>query len=410
MQAMRTTSASTRRAGYWPYQTPSGPDAGSTTPDQVDDAANPADVVDLLYERYADGDRESGQLSLYYALKPFIPRSVQLTLRRLYARRQRRRLFPAWPAEPVLVNGQYDALRSRLASEGRVFFVNFWPDALRFCVTITHDVESAAGIANIPRVLEVEQRHGVRSSWNFCADWYAIPDGLFTQLRSAGCEVGLHGLRHDGRLFQSRRTFEDALPGIHAYLSAWDAVGFRSPATHRNAEWMPEIGALYDSSFPDTDPFEPQAGGCCSIFPFFLGDMVELPITLVQDHTLFDILGERSIDLWIAKSAWIARHHGLVNLIAHPDYLIDDHRLALYEQFVRHLAAQEGAWHALPADVASWWRSRAGLRLERSDGLPAIAPGASTRATVAEACLEDGQVFFDLRPEIDLTTALEGAS
>src|SRR5829696_1098447 len=133
MQVMNTSRGSARRAGYWPYQTPSGPEAGNTAFDEVNDAANPADVIDLLYERYAGGDRDSGQLSHYYALKPFIPRSVQVTLRRLYARRQRRRRFPAWPIEPVLVNGQYDALRSRLASEGRVFFVNFWPDALRFC-------------------------------------------------------------------------------------------------------------------------------------------------------------------------------------------------------------------------------------------------------------------------------------
>ena len=66
---------------------------------------------------------------------------------------------------------------------------------------------------------------------------------------------------------------------------------------HRNADWMPELGCLYDSSFPDTYPFEPQAGGCCSIFPFFLGDLVELPITLVQDHTMWEILRHDAMDL-----------------------------------------------------------------------------------------------------------------
>ena len=100
----------------------------------------------------------------------------------------------------------------------------------------------------------------------------------------------------------SRRT----LPKIHRYLDEWGAVGFRSPATHRNADWMPRLGVLYDSSFPDTDPFEPQAGGCCSIFPFFLGDMVELPITLVQDHTMWEILQHPGIDLWLQKSDWIS--------------------------------------------------------------------------------------------------------
>ena len=148
----------------------------------------------------------------------------------------------------------------------------------------------------IPRLLEVEQRHGFRSSWNFVAEDYRIPEGTFDEIRAAGGEVGLHGIKHDGKLFASRARFEADLPKIHRYLADWDAAGFRSPATHRNADWMPDIGSSYDSSFPDTDPFEPQSGGCCSIFPFFLGDMVELPITLVQDHTLFEILRERSID------------------------------------------------------------------------------------------------------------------
>ena len=125
---------------------------------------------------------------------------------------------------------------------------------------------------------------------------------------------------------------------------------------------MPELGALYDSSFPDTDPFEPQAGGCCSILPYFLGDLVELPITLVQDHTLWEILARDTIDLWTDKSDWIVANGGLINLITHPDYLDTPARLRMYEEFLEYLKAQEGGWFALPREVAAWWRTRAGLR------------------------------------------------
>ena len=144
---------------------------------------------------------------------------------------------------------------------------------------------------------------------------------LLEQIRAAGCEVGLHGIKHDCKLFESRANFEAELPAIHRYLAEWDAAGFRSPATHRNPDWMPELGSLYDSSFPDTDPFEPQPGGCCSILPYFLEQMVELPITLVQDHTLWEILRQDTIELWTSKSDWIIANGGLVNLITHPDYL-----------------------------------------------------------------------------------------
>ena len=182
-----------------------------------------------------------------------------------------------------------------------------WPDGHRYAAVLTHDVEGPSGIANIERVLEVEHRHGFVSSWNFVAEWYEIPVGTFERIEHAGCEIGLHGIKHDGKLFESRGRFEAELPKIPGYAEWWGSVGFRSPATERNADWMHELRCLYDSSFPDTDPFEPQPGGCCSILPFLFGDVVELPITLVQDHTLWEILRERSIDRWVEKGDWIAR-------------------------------------------------------------------------------------------------------
>src|SRR5439155_27005336 len=142
------------------------------------------------------------------------------------------------------------------------------------------------------------------------------------------------------------------VPALHRHLEQWDVVAFRSPATTRNPDWIAELPLLYDSSFPDTDPFEPQSGGCCSILPFRLGDVVELPITLVQDHTMWEILREPGIERWLHKSDWIMRNHGLINVIVHPDYVVDPARLALYDRFLAHLAAQDGGWHALPRDVA----------------------------------------------------------
>jgi hypothetical protein len=307
-----------------------------------------------LEERYrgAAAPRSRAQTT-YYTLKPLLPRQLQLAMRRLYAKRQAQREFPRWPIEPILVERREAALRA-----GRLPAAPTWPEGKRFAAILTHDVEGPAGVANVRRIIEIERRHGFVSSWNFVAEWYPIEDGLFDHVRAAGCEVGLHAIKHDGRLFESRARFEAELPTIHRYLAEWQAVGFRSPATHRNADWMPELGALYDSSFPDTDPFEPQSGGCCSILPYFLGEMVELPITLVQDHTLWEILREDTIDLWTQKSDWIAEHGGLINLITHPDYLDTPARLRMYEEFLEYLAGKDGGWYPLPREVAEWWRVR----------------------------------------------------
>jgi peptidoglycan/xylan/chitin deacetylase (PgdA/CDA1 family) len=345
-----------------------------------------------LRERYL-GERERSRLmSAYYAVKPLMPRGLQIALRRAYAHRQARVEFPRWPIEPILVDHARAELRARIDSTaaGAVPFVSLWPDGKRFAAILTHDVEGPVGVRNVRRVLEVERRHGFVSSWNFVAEWYPIPPALFDHVRRMGGEIGLHAIKHDCKLFESRASFEADLPKIHRYLEEWGAVGFRSPATHRNAEWMPELGCLYDSSFPDTDPFEPQAGGCCSIVPYFLDDLVELPITLVQDHTLFEILRADSIEHWTQKSDWLIEHNGLVNLITHPDYLDTPRRLRMYEEFLEYLAAQEGGWHALPRDVAQWWRTRAELRCVEDDGGARIVGPGAERATLTWARCGDG--------------------
>jgi peptidoglycan/xylan/chitin deacetylase (PgdA/CDA1 family) len=273
-----------------------------------------------------------------------------------------------------------------------------WPEDRRFAAILTHDVEGPRGVANVHRVLEIEQRHGFISSWNFVAEWYPIDGSLFDHLRAAGCEVGLHGIKHDCKLFESRASFEAELPTIHHYLAEWGAVGFRSPATHRNPDWMPELGALYDSSFPDTDPFEPQAGGCCSILPYFIGDLVELPITLVQDHTLWEILRQDTIDLWKRKSDWVIDNGGLINLITHPDYLDTPARLRMYEEFLEYLAAQEGGWYALPREVAAWWVTRAGMRCVEDGDNARIEGDFAERATLAWVRRSGEDAELDLEP------------
>jgi glycosyltransferase involved in cell wall biosynthesis/peptidoglycan/xylan/chitin deacetylase (PgdA/CDA1 family) len=356
----------------------------------------------FLHERYQRRRRRSAAMRAYYALKPLLPRALQLALRRRYAPLQARREFPAWPVEPLLVERRDAELRRRLATApgARVALVDFWPAGRRYAVVLTHDVEGPAGIANIERVRAVERRHGFVSSWNFVAEEYPIPDGLFDGLRAEGCEIGLHGIHHDGRLFSSRAEFDRNLPAIRRYLAEWGAVGFRSPATHRNAEWMAALPVLYDSSFPDTDPFEPQPGGCCSIVPFRLGDVVELPITLVQDHTMWEILREPGIDRWLHKSEWIMRNHGLINVIVHPDYVVDPVRLALYDRFLAFLAAQPGGWHALPRDVARWWLQRESLTVRPGPGPQLQLAGTSDyEAGITYARERDGSIVFNMESD-----------
>ena len=349
-----------------------------------------------LFERY----KEPGQslpLRAYYRLRPLLPRRLQIAMRQRYAKRQGRRTFPGWPVEDVLVRMRDEELRGRLAGHGDdgVPLVGYWPDGRRFAWVLTHDVEGPAGVENIPAVRALEERYGLVSSWNFCAEQYPIPDGVFDRLREQGCEIGLHGIDHRGLLFSSRARFEADLPAIHRYMREWGADGFRSPALHRVADWMPELACAYDTSFPDTDPYEPQPGGCCSIWPFFNGDLVELPVTLAQDHTLFEILGRDDIEVWTRKSDWLAEQGGLVNVIIHPDYMLTAERMGHYEALLAHLVGLDGGWHALPRDVAAWWRAREAMRIEGEGAAARVTGPGAERATLHRARERDGSIAIE---------------
>ncbi len=211
-----------------------------------------ADPDHLLYERYRGPTNRSRKLEAYYALKPLMPRRLQLALRRAYAPRQAKAQFPAWPLESSLVEHRNAQLLEQVRASGRsrTPFVNWWPERKRAAAILTHDVEGPAGVANVMRVIELERRYGFVSSWNFVAEWYPIPPGLFDDVRAAGCEIGLHGILHDGKLFSDRATFEANLPKIARYVQEWDVVGFRSPATGRNAAWMASSRSSTTARFP----------------------------------------------------------------------------------------------------------------------------------------------------------------
>ena len=98
-----------------------------------------------------------------------------------------------------------------------------------------------------------------------------------------------------------------------------------------------------------------------SIWPFILGRFVELPYTLVQDCTLMTILRETTPQFWLQKVDFIDRYHGMVLVNSHPDYLLDPVTWKVYTDFLHVMQHRNGYWHALPKEVANWWRSRSDI-------------------------------------------------
>jgi hypothetical protein len=346
---------------------------------------DPEELITAMWsEAYAGpSGRRSAVMEAYYRLRPLLPRRVQLALRRAYSRRQARRLFPRWPLETAL-HDLYDRLLGLCAEvAGRpVPFIAPWPGGRRWALVLTHDVETDVGYRNLHLLRDIEEAAGYRSSWNMVPMRYRVEADVVHDLVARGFEVGVHGLYHDGRDLASPELLAERLPAMREHAERWGAVGFRSPATHRTWELMPLLGFDYDSSYPDTDPFEPQSGGCCTWLPYFNQNMVELPITLPQDHTLFAILRRRDEQAWVQKASAIRERGGMALLITHPDYLLEQHLRDVYGRFLHAFRDDASVWLPLPREVSAWWRRRADSKIVSGPGGWRVEGPAAADATV----------------------------
>lgn len=248
-----------------------------------------------------------------------------------------------------------------------------WPGQKQFALVLSHDVETAVGHSKCEKLMNVEIELGFRSAFYFVPEKYTLSEGLRKRMIQFGFEVGVHGLKHDGKLYSSKRIFAKRARKINTYLRQWSAVGFRSPAMHHNLDWIHDLNIEYDASTFDTDPFEPQPDGTGTIFPFQVRNQdgkegyIEIPYTLPHDFTVFVLLGEKSPETWKRKLSWIAEKGGMAFFITHPDYMvfdgesasIDKYQVAYYTDFLKYIKSEFNGlyWHPLPSELAEFWKN-----------------------------------------------------
>lgn len=298
---------------------------------------------------------------IFYTLKPVIPRSLQIFLRRRVAQYKRKRYAHIWPIDP-------NAGSPPAGWDG-------WPGGRQFAIVLSHDVDTCQGYDNVLKLAEIEEALGFRSCFNFVPERYGkIRLERLDELRRRGFEIAVHGLKHDGKLFFSKRAFDRQAQRINEYLKQWNAKGFTSPSMHHNLKWLAGLDISYSISTFDTDPFEPQPDGVGTIFPLLVRNsdtgqsFAEIPYTLPQDSTLFIILQEKSIDIWKQKLDWIAAKGGTALLNSHPDYMWFDqgdsakHRYPFYyyTEFLEYLKCRYAGkfLNMLPSELAVFWQRR----------------------------------------------------
>jgi len=295
---------------------------------------------------------------LFYQVKPIIPRSLQIMLRRELIRNKRSSYIDVWPIDE-------NAKRLPRGWKG-------WPEQKRFAFILSHDIDTLHGQNKCIDLLKLDKRLGFRSSFSFVPERYDVQTNLFSFIRKQGFDICVHGLYHDEKLFSSKKAFDRQAIKINEYIDKWETKGFTSPSAHHNLEWTIELKIQFAITTFDTDPFEPQPDGVKRIFPFWVNGnpnhqgYVELPYTLPQDFTLFILMKEKSIDIWKQKLDWIVENGGMALLNTHPDYInfsgkklaLEEYPAEYYEEFLNYVKTKydNQYWHVLPSEMASFWK------------------------------------------------------
>ena len=369
-----------------------------------------AEVVEnLRRERYRQRLSESKAFgesaaarNLYYLIRGLLPVSVRRKVQRLYFHEWQNLAFPHWPVDFTVDNLHEEFLRLLMEKSGvnKVPFIWFWPEAASSCLILTHDVETLAGRDFTTQLMDLDESYGFKASFEVVPEErYEVPDQFVQEIRSRGFEFNIHDLNHDGGLYRDRQEFSRRAAQINGYAHQFDARGFRAGSMYRNQDWYDEFEFSYDMSVPNVAHLDPMRGGCCTVMPYFIGNIVELPVTTTQDYSLFYILKDYSINLWKQQLDLIRSRHGLISIISHPDYLIGRHARSIYGSLLDHLrqmALDGQVWTALPRDVDLWWRARREMKLVRRGNEWEIAGPGQERARVAYASVENGHLVYEL--------------
>jgi len=372
---------------------------------------DPNEAADnLRQERYVEPQSEKKLLAklahnAYYSARPWLSASLRRRLQRLALRRWQGNIFPEWP-----VDRSVDRLLEKLLALSmdarrlnKIPFIWFWPKGYSSCAVMTHDVETKTGLDFCPALMEIDVSYGFTASYQLVPEGeYRISASTVQAMRSAGCELNIHDLNHDGQLFRDRKEFLTRATRINEHGASNSAKGFRSGALYRNSDWYGALSQFsYDMSIPNVAHLDPQKGGCCTVMPFFIGDMLELPLTTAQDYSLFHILRDYSIDLWRQQVSLIMDNHGFISFNIHPDYVIEPRARGVYISLLQYLSQQRNdrkLWIALPSEADAWWRERSQMKLVHQNGSWRIEGSGKERARIAYAHLTDGGVSYKVEP------------
>lgn len=264
-------------------------------------------------------------------------------------------------------------LKSLKKANKEIKAVSLWEKGKKFAISLSHDCDSSSAYKNIDYTREIEEKFGFKSCWNFPSHQYKIDKEKLRKLKKQGCEIGLHGYKHDVSFpFEKEGIIRNRIKHSLKMLQGFDLKGYRSPLLLRSDTLFKVLKDyfLYDSSVHDFDISSPyklksdkSRTGCETIFPYFIQPgLVELPVTMIQDFRMIKLGFSKNqiYRAWKKKIDLIRGYGGMVMLLTHPDDHIfgNEEYFDVYERILNYLSKFDNAYRALPYEIAEWWKER----------------------------------------------------
>jgi len=324
----------------------------------------------LLAGRYLSNSRPLfTRLPFDYRLVPSTVRSSGLALvDRLHARAATEG-FPRWPSEPRLDDLRASLCESAAARAGVSLKAPTYPGSRSGAVLLTHDVDSRGEIPGVRELRDLERRFAVPSSVGFIPRVSWPERSLIEGLIAEGCEVYCHDERHDGKLpyktVGAIRTFFERFFDESPYAQP-HVRGFRSGQLLMTPELLRVLGEWfdYDLSLPDTERGGPYGAtaGCATVYPFLVGGLLEIPLTLPQDFYLINVErygAAQMLSAWRDKLDFVLSRGGVAVVNTHPRWTTRRHPAvwAAYESLLESIA-RANAWVTTPSRLRGWLLAR----------------------------------------------------
>lgn len=369
---------------------------------------NPTDIIEnLRRERYVGAYRTAQRVRQlarrgYYFLRPLLRTRLRRGIQKAHLQGWKKLAFPTWPVDTSVENICEKVLSLSLKAQGcdSIPFIWFWPNGATACVLMTHDVETAKGRDFCSSLMDIDDSYGIRSSFQVVPEErYAVSPQFLASIRDRGFELNIQDLNHDGLLFSNRDEFQRRAKKINRYLAEYGSAGFRAAVLYREPDWYDALECSFDMSIPTVAHLDPQRGGCCTVMPFFIGSIAELPLTTTQDYMLLHLLEQDTVNLWRTQTELILKKNGLVSFLVHPDYVSEQDGTRMYRElleYLRHLRSVMPIWFALPGEIDRWWRARSRMRVVKENSEWCIKGEDSERAVLAFAKSVDNELVYEL--------------